>query len=269
MSLRTSLKRLAERATGTARLHDQRDAIAGKLTAMAEGPYDRLMDQAVDDGALADAVSNIVRLDAEIEASIRRGETSGPEGAELTPAHAALEAQRDALIVRLRDQPAEGLLGLRAKAHALQLATIQEEDESTSDIASGLSADVLRLTAGRNRLRLGSHARPDPILSAVAAAQVAEAIADAFDASPPLLPRRTDQWRLQSDALSEKFFASREAVWQTRPSTAEGWQALIAYARSQVLKGIDENDDLLGYGPLLTIVFGALSAAASTADREA
>jgi len=250
-------------AATAARLY--RELRIGELTALAESPYGRLLDHAVDDGALADAVPNIVRLDIEIDVSLRRGEASGPAGAELTPAHAALEAQRDALIARLCNQPAEGLLGLRAKAHALQLATIQEDDEAASDIALRLSTDVLRLTADRYRLSHIRDAQPDPVLIAIEASRKAEADMALFHVAHRKSPAGYSE-AMTEDAFDDARHLTREAVWATVPTTIEGMRALVDYARFQVSLHTGPDGQIGAADELFAEILGAFDAAVSAGE---
>ncbi len=185
-------------------------------------------DREVDDAALADAVPGLLRIDAEIDASIRRGEADGPNGAELTPAHADLEVQRDALLACLKTIPAEGLLGLRAKAQALLLDRVLECDEEAADIGEALAADVLRLTACPSVVVTQ---KPDPILTLI---EQHRDLLVTWDAEPD---EEAEADARQAD-VSMKRRALEAAMRTTVPTTAAGLRALVARLR--------ENADRMG-----------------------
>lgn len=95
------------------------------------------------DAELLEALDDLTRLDAAIEALLKAGD-EGREDRDV-PCYQTLDAERDRALERLVEAHARSSEGLRAKARALQLPSVNEAYENEGAVAQSLARDLLGL----------------------------------------------------------------------------------------------------------------------------
>ena len=188
------------------------------------------------DAALTSALAELRMIDAAMAALMQGHDREAND----VPCYSDLDDAREAAIDVLEMKAAQGMIGLRAKAAALQVRTITESSDQADRIAQSLARDLLAID-GR-----AIAPQSDPIFAAIAEGkrllQISAEVYRLPDIGRDPLPEK----EAASDALSAHVYG---VLLKTVPTTAAGCAALIKFAQtyheSEGISLCEGNEDLV------------------------